>query len=138
MTRSSMPYAARRRAAGFTLIELMVTVAIVSILAAFAYPAYGSYLVRGYRAAAQSQMLAMALAQGQYLADSRGYAATPAALNMLPPSEVSAWYTIGIAVVDGPPSTFTITATPVAGTRQEADGVLSIDSAGTRLPGSKW
>ncbi|GGE74020.1 type IV pilin protein [Massilia psychrophila] len=138
MIRTSMPYAAARRAAGFSLIELMVTVAIVGILAAVAYPAYGNYLARGHRAAAQAQMLAMALAQSQYLADSRGYAATPTTLGMVPPAEVSARYTISIAVVDGPPPTYTITATPVAGTSQAADGVLSIDSAGTKLPTSTW
>jgi type IV pilus assembly protein PilE len=138
MIRTSTPYAAPRRAAGFSLIELMVTVVIVGVLAAVAYPAYGKYLVRGHRSAAQSQMLAMALAEGQYLADSRSYAATPTALGMLPPAEVSDWYTISIAVVDGPPSTYTITATPVVGSSQAADGVLTIDSAGTKLPSTKW
>lgn len=130
--------AAGRAARGFTLIELMVTVAIVAILAGIAFPAYSAYLVKGNRGAAQGHLLALSLAQGQYLADSRSYAATPEALGLPVPDAVSKYYTVAIDVQAGPPTTYTITATPVAGGRQAADGTLSINSAGARLPADKW
>lgn len=139
-----MPYrlppvpAAARRQRGFTLIELMVTVLIVGILAAVAYPAYGSYLVRGKRAAAQAYLMELSQAQAQYLADSRTYADTVTKLGIPTPAAVSAAYTISIEAQDGPPPTFTISAIPVPGSKQLADGTLSIDNAGARTPAAKW
>lgn len=123
---------------GFTLIELLVAIAIIGILAAVAIPSYSRYVIRGNRAAAQQHMLDLAQREQQFLSDARTYKDTVADLNMTTPTAVSKHYTIEIATGDGPPPTFTITAKPVTGSAQAADGDLSIDQAGTKLPADKW
>ncbi|RJG14688.1 type IV pilin protein [Massilia cavernae] len=123
---------------GFTLIELMVTVAIIGVLAAVAYPAYGNYLVRGDRAAAQAYMMELAQAQSQYLADNRGYASAIGDLDVTAPAAVAGKYTFRLASSGGPPPTFEITATPVPGSRQAGDVTMTINSSGVRAPSSKW
>ena len=50
--------AAARRARGFTLMELMITVVIIAVLASIAIPSYVAYVERGKRAAARSALLA--------------------------------------------------------------------------------
>lgn len=130
--------AAPARAAGFTLIELMVCVAIVGILAAIAYPAYGKYLKKSNRAAAESHLMDLAQAEAQFMADSRSYAGSVADLGMTTPDAVASKYTISIAASDGPPASFKITAKPVTGSSQDGDGELTIDQAGNRTPGDKW
>lgn len=75
------------RPAGFTLIELMVALAIVSILAAITYPSYQSYVMKGKRGDAHTLLMEAAVKQehfyaqhGVYSADMRelGYSADPA------------------------------------------------------------
>lgn len=126
------------RRSGFTLIELMIVCAIVGIIAAVAYPSYTRYVVKGNRAAAQAHLIDLAQRQQQFFADSRTYADTVAELNMTTPADVSRHYTLAVTSSDGPPPSFTITATPVAGGAQAADGALSIDSTGAKTPAGKW
>ena len=124
--------------AGVTLIELLVVVAIIGILSAIAYPAYGKYLVKTHRTAAQVHLMELAQAQSQYMADARTYAGSVTDLGQATPANVAAKYTIRFELKDGPPSSFTIFAEPVAGSPQFADGKLSINSAGVRTPAAKW
>lgn len=126
--------------AGFSLIELMVAVAVVAILAAVAYPSYQDHLRKGRRAATQAFMLEVANREQQYLLDARSYTSALSDLKLLPvPTEVSQFYTVTIAATSLPP-TFTITATPVAGGPQVADGAMTLTHEGnkTRNGQSGW
>ena len=116
---------------GFTLLELMIAVAVVAILAAIAYPSYQSHLISSRRASAQSHLMDIAQREQQYFLDARNYASDLATLSMITPSDVSSYYTIDIATSSAPP-TFTATATPITGTLQATDGALSINNTGTK------
>lgn len=119
---------------GFTLIELMVTVAIIGIIAVFAFPSYTNYIVRGNRAAAESYMLELASLQERFLVDNRAYATSLVTLNApATPNSVSANYQITVTGTATPPA-YTITATPV-GTQASRDtscGTLALTQAGDK------
>jgi type IV pilus assembly protein PilE len=73
---SSNPVARRRTAAGFTLIELMITVAIVAILASVGYPAYTDYLRRGQLPEATAALSDYRVKMEQYFQDYKNYGTT--------------------------------------------------------------
>jgi len=127
-------------AKGFTLIELMIVVAIMGIIAAVAIPQYKQYVIRGNRAAAQAFMMDVANREKQYLLDARSYAidgGTTALtqLTMAPSADVAKNYafTVTVPVVTTTPS-FTITATPISGSAQANanDGYLTLDDLGAK------
>ena len=129
MMRGRLPGGARR---GFTLIELVVVMAIAAILATIAIPNYSEYVMRSHRSAVQSFISDVASRQSQFFLDRRNYAATVAALNMAAPAEVAARYAVAIAVVAGPPAAFQVSATPIGAQATDRCGLLTIDQAGNR------
>jgi len=62
-----------RNGKGFTLIELLIVVAIIGILAAIAIPQFAAYRMRGYNAAAQSDLKNFKSAMEAYFADNSSY-----------------------------------------------------------------
>ena len=118
---------------GFTLIELAVVMAVAAILAAVAIPNYSEYVMRSHRSAVQSFISDVASRQSQFFLDRRNYATTVAALHIAdPPADVTARYTVTIAVVAGPPAAFQVSATPIGTQATDRCGLLTIDQAGNR------
>lgn len=135
-----------RPAAGFTLIELMITVAVVAILASIALPSYTSYIARARRADARTQLVQAAqfmqrfyAANDSYLQDRSGNAVlgqVPAGL-LHSPADSSALYDLAIPLGVAPltnAASFTIRMVPVAGGSMANDecGTFTLTSTGLR------
>ena len=116
-----------KRQIGFTLIELMIVVAVVAILAAIALPSYNEYVQRSHRANARGALLQAsqwmeraATAQGVYPAS------VPAGIMAVEGGR----YTVAADSTTG--ATFTFTATPTAAQATDRCGGFIINQAGTR------
>src|SRR5687767_5787330 len=130
----------KKQQTGFTLIELMITVAVVAILASIALPSYRQYVVRANRSAVQQFMLDIANREEQYMLDARSYTATigTGGLNTSTPADVTGKYTVTVGAPVANPPSFTVTATPVAGSIQAGDGTLTLNNLGVKSPADKW
>ncbi|CAE6944025.1 MULTISPECIES: type IV pilin protein [Pseudomonas] len=94
---------------GFTLIEVMITVAIIGILAAIAYPSYTEYVLRGNRSEGLALLSEAAARQERYFAQNNTYADTAAKLNV-PVNSTNNLYQLNIADVTS--NTYTLTVVP--------------------------
>ena len=134
---------ARQRIRGFTLLEIMIVVAIVGILAAIVLPSYQNQVRKANRSAAQQFLMDVATKEQQILMDTRSYVAVTdgnfgnkpsdgsPGVGIPQPPATSGKYTFAVAVVNtATQPTFTITATAING--QAVDGNLTLDQSGTK------
>ena len=114
---------------GFTLIEVMIVVAIVAILAAIALPAYNDYITRGKITEATSTLADMRVKLEQYFQDNRTYVGACAAGTTAPLPAGLKYFTVTCPTLTA--TAFTVTATGVVG--QGMGGfVYTVDQTNTK------
>lgn len=113
------------RSSGFSLIELMVTVVIVSVLVGIAVPSYIDKVRKAHRTEAKTALLDLAGREERFFNTNNTYSSTPSDLGYgavaaaFPMTVGSGYYSVSVAFtpyVAGPPvvaPTYTITATPI-------------------------
>jgi type IV pilus assembly protein PilE len=138
-----------RRIRGFSLIELVVTMLVVSLLAAIAIPGYSNYVRKSRRTEAKTALLDLASLEERYLTTRNTYTTDSATLgyaagNNWPITIGGAYYrisipAIGVATVptsttSGSPATYTLTATAINDqTKDLSCQTFTVDQAGTQI-----
>ncbi len=122
---------------GFTLIELMIVIAVIAVLAAVGYPSYRDHIAKGQRSQGQQLLSEIATRQEQFLLDRRQYAtafgAGAGGLGLTMPNGIKYDNPV-FTPVAGPPLGFVVCMEPSAGSNLAArgDGALCINNLGVR------
>jgi type IV pilus assembly protein PilE len=130
-----------RTARGFTLMEVMVTVAIIGILAAIAIPAYTSYIQRANRVDARKQLIEAAAFLQRCFSQNNDYRCAPtgpatmtAPFDQAPDAPATAKYIISVAAGGGGngSTSFELQAAPTGVMNGDECGTFTLNSAGVR------
>lgn len=118
------------KSAGFTLLELMVTIVIIAILTTVALPSYQDSVRKSRRATAQADLVQLASFMERKLTEQNSY--TPATLPFTEsPRSGTTYYNLTLSPTF---RTFTLTATPAAAQVADTCGTLSLNHLGEGTP----
>jgi type IV pilus assembly protein PilE len=136
-----------RTQAGFTLIELMIVVAVIGILAAIAYPMYGDYVTRSQIIDGTTKLGDFRTQMERFFMDNRTYLGAGAnGCGILDrPAGAGDYFGITCVRTAGPPETYLVTATGVRGgvtgfvyTVDQANAKTSAGTGGRYTNGACW
>ncbi|MCE9678014.1 prepilin-type N-terminal cleavage/methylation domain-containing protein [Shewanella sp. AS1] len=122
---------------GFTLIEVMIVVAIIGILAAIAYPSYVDYITKSARSEGVAAVMRVANLQEQYYLDNRTYTTDMTKLGLGASPFVTEHGHYSISSTGGTNFTVTATAQGAQASRDSTCGTITMTSAGGKGPATE-
>ena len=119
----------RQRSLGFTLIEVMIVVAIIGILAAIGYPSYQNQVQKTRRADAKAALMELAQGAERYYTQNGDYDGYVPPFDESPRDSSNKFYDL---VFDPDDQAFALSAEPKNGQEDDGCGILTINQIGTK------
>lgn len=121
------------KAGGFTMIEMMLVILVIGVMAAFAYPSYTNFVLRGNRVDARELLQRIAAGQERFYTNRNTYTDQISGSTglALPTISEKGYYTVTAELADGGQS-YTLTATPQGRQLNDKCGNLTLSNVGAK------